>query len=85
MLRAGDPTKKTIAVFYDSRVGTHSEYLSILKVKQVFKRAIGFEVLLIDLAGQSAEEITAATHFISNVLSINLDKVLKKTNPSVFI
>jgi len=85
LLRAGDPTKKTIAIFYDSRVGTHSEYLGILKVKQVFKRAIGFDVLLIDLADQSAEEIRAASHFVSTVLSIDLDKVLKKTNPSVFI
>jgi len=40
---------------------------------------------LVDLADHSAEEIAASTPFISNVLSINLDKVQKKTNPSVFI
>ena len=33
LLKAGSKNKTTIAVFYDSRVGTHSEYLSILGVK----------------------------------------------------
>lgn len=33
LLTAGDPSKKAIAVFYDSSVGTHSEYVDILRVR----------------------------------------------------
>ena len=85
LLRAEYPSQKSIAIFFNSKVGTHTEYLSILKVKQIFKRVKGFDVLLVDLADQSADEIAAAMPFVSGVLSINLDKVQRKTNPSVFI
>lgn len=57
LLRAGDPAKKALVVFYDSRVGTHSEYMGILEVKQIFKRAKKFDVVLIDLAGQTPEDV----------------------------
>ena len=52
LLRAGDPTKRAIVVFYDSRVGTHNEYMNILEIRQVFKRARNFDILLVDLAKQ---------------------------------
>jgi len=50
LLRAGNPSKKAIAIFYDSRVGTHSEYLDKLNVKQVFARLSDYDVVLVDLA-----------------------------------
>ena len=63
LLRAGDPNKKAIAVFYDSRIGTHSEYLDILAMKQTFERLSDYEVLLIDLAAKenSADEAAKAS------------------------
>ena len=36
LLRAGNPDVKRVAIFYDSKVGTHSEYLAVLEVKQIW-------------------------------------------------
>ena len=82
LLRGGDPCKKSIAIFYDSRVGTHSEYLSILKVRQVFSRLADYEVVLLDIANASDDDKSSA---ILSQLSIDLAKVERKTNPSVFV
>ena len=40
LLRAGSPDTTTIAIFYDSKVGTHSEYLAKLEVAEVFERVM---------------------------------------------
>ena len=85
LLRGGDPSKRAIAIFYDSRVGTHSEYVSILGVKQTFARLANYEVLLVDLAEQSVQDVTIGESFLSRYLSIDLAKVGRKTNPSVFL
>ena len=91
LLRAGvtqetsSQKKQAIAVFYDSRVGTHSECLAILGVKQIWQRLAKYEVLLIDLAEQTPEDIKASQNFIKGQLSIDLDKVARKTNPSIFL
>ena len=85
LLRAGDPRRKAIAIFYDSKVGTHSEYLNVLGVKQIFDRLPAYEVLLVDLATQSAEDIAASESFVKAQLGVDLAKVGLKTNPSIFV
>ena len=70
-------------------MGTHQEYLDKLSVKQVFARLApqGYKVLLVDLADAANATVEAKekAKSILNQLSINLDKVGAKTDPSVFL
>lgn len=84
VLQAGSSTS-LITIFYDSRVGTHQEYLSVLGVKQIFDRVAVDQVVLIDIADVTAEERTEAEPFLKGQVSIDLDKVGRKTNPSIFV
>ena len=86
VLRAGERTNPTIiTILYDSSVGTHQEYLSVLGVKQIFDRVAVDQVLLVDLADQSDAERQAADQFLMGQLSIDLRKAARKTNPSIFL
>ena len=50
MLGGSKMNPTVITVFYDSRVGTHQEYISVLGVKQIFDRVNVDQILLVDLA-----------------------------------
>ena len=72
-MKAGDPSRRALALFYDSRVGTHREYVDLLGVKGVFDRLTkgrsgeATDVLLIDIASveeMGKDQSLAAKEFI---------------------
>ena len=84
ILRAGNPDKQSVTIFYDSKVGTHQEFLDILSLKQIFARLGAFEVVLVDVGSTNAENTAKASAVLSE-LSIDLEKVRRKTDPSIFV